>query len=73
MHDGIELEKRGVPAGVICTEPFISSGKAMSRLAGIPDYPFVVLPHPLGSLSDDDLRQRALVAAPEVLRILLAR
>ena len=73
MHDGIELEKRGVPAGVICTEPFISSGKAMSRLAGIPDYPFVVLPHPLGSLSPEDLRERAVMAAPEVLRILLAR
>ena len=45
----------------------------MSKLAGIPDYPFVVLPHPLGSLSDEDLRKRAVMAAPEVLRILLAR
>ena len=63
----------GVPTGVICTEPFVSSAKAMSRLGGIPDYPFVVLPHPLGSLTPDALREQALVAAPEVLRILLAR
>ena len=73
MHDGIELEKRGVPAAVICTEPFVTSAKAMSKLGGIPEYPFVVLPHPLGSLTPDELRERAIQAAPEVLRILLAR
>ena len=73
MHDGIELEKKGVPAAVICTEPFVSSGKAMSKLGGIPDYPFVVLPHPLGSLTAEGLRERAIQAAPEVLRILLAK
>ena len=73
MHDGIEIEKKGVPAAVICTEPFISSAKAMSKLGGIPDYPFVVVPHPLGSLMPETLRERAVQAAPDVLRILLAR
>ena len=58
---------------MICTEPFISSGKAMSNIGGIPDYPFVVLQHPLGSLDEERLRERAMQAAPEVLRILLAR
>ena len=62
-----------MPAAVICTEPFITSAKAMSKLGGIPEYPFVVLPHPLGSLKPDELRERAIQAAPEVLRILLAR
>ena len=73
MHDGIELEKRGVPTAVICTEPFISSARAMSKIGGIPEYPFVVLPHPLGSLSPEALREKAVQAAPEVLRILLAK
>ena len=45
----------------------------MSKIGGIPDYPFVVVPHPLGSLSPDALRERAMQAAPEVLKILLAR
>ena len=62
-----------MPAAVICTEPFVTSAKAMSKLGGIPEYPFVVLPHPLGSLTPDELRERAIQAAPEVLRILLAR
>ena len=73
MHDAIELEKMGVPAAAICTEPFISSAKAMSRIGGIPDYPFVVLPHPLGNLSGETLRERAKQAAPDVLRILMVR
>ncbi len=73
MHDGITLERNGVPTAVICTEPFISSGKAMSVIGGIPDYPFVVVPHPLGSLSTEQLRERAMQAAPEVLKILLAK
>jgi len=63
----------GVPTAVICTEPFISSAKAMSKIGGIPDYPFVVLPHPLGNLAPEALRQHAIRAAPEVLQILLAR
>ena len=73
MHDGIEFEKNGVPAAVICTEPFITSANAMANLGGIPDYPYVVVPHPLGSLTPEELRGRAMQAAPEVLRILLAR
>jgi len=73
VHDGIELEKRGVATAVICTEPFVASGRAMSKIGGISDYPFVVVPHPLGSLDREALRQRAVEAAPEVLKILLAR
>jgi hypothetical protein len=73
VHDAIEMEKLGVPAAVICTEPFISSARAMSRIGGIPDYPFVVVPHPLGSLTPEALRERAVQASPDVLRILLAR
>ena len=71
MHDAISLEKRGVPAAVICTEPFVSSADAMGILGGIPGYPYVILPHPLGSLDQDRLREKAIQAAPEVLQILL--
>ena len=71
MHDGITLEKLGIPTAVICTEPFISSAKAMSSLGGIPEFPFVVVPHPLGSLDNTSLRERAVIAAPEVMRILM--
>lgn len=73
MHDGITFENHGIPTAVICTEPFISSGKAMSNIRGIPGYPFVVLPHPLGSLNEQRLREKAMQATPEVLEILLTK
>ena len=73
MHDGIELEKLGVPTAVICTGPFVSSGKTMSKIGGIPDYPFAIVSHPLGSLDNVGVRERAMQATPRVLEILLAR
>ena len=62
-----------IPAAVICTEPFITSANAMAKLGGIPDYPYVILPHPLGSLDELGIRDKAAQAAPEVLRILLTK
>lgn len=56
---------------MICTEPFVSSAEAMAVLGGITGYPYVMLPHPLGSLDQDALREKAIQAAPEVLQILL--
>ncbi len=71
MHDGIQFEKRGLPAAVICTEPFVSSAVAMSKMGGIPDFPFVVVPHPLGSLDENALRERAKEVAGDIVKILL--
>ena len=73
MHDSITLEKRGVPTAVICTEPFTSSARSMSKICGIVDYPFVVLPHPLSSLTPEIFRDRASQAVPDVIEILLAK
>ena len=58
---------------VICTEPFITSADAMAALGGVPDYPYVVVPHPLGSRTMEQLRELAAQAAPDVLSILLAQ
>ena len=67
------LERKGVPTVVICTEPFVTSADAMANLGGVPDYPYVVVPHPLGSRTMDQLRELAAEALPDVLSILLAR
>ena len=73
MHDGVELEKRGVATAVICTEPFESGAQAMANLGGIPDYPFVIIQHPIGSLTPEQIRERAIEAAPQVIQSLIAR
>ncbi len=73
MHDGIELEKRGVPAGVIVTEAFVGAARAMATLDGLPDYEFAVVPHPTADMTGDELSAAATSAAEQILRILTKR
>jgi hypothetical protein len=70
LHDGIELDRRGVPTAVICTEQFVTSAQAQAAICGNPLYPFVVVPHPIGSLTPAELRERAAAALPQVIAIL---
>ena len=70
MHDGIELDRRGVTAAVICTDQFVASAKAQAAICGNPDYPFAVVAHPIGSLTPGELQARAAVALPQVIAIL---
>jgi hypothetical protein len=55
---------------VICTDEFVESAKAQAAISGNPRYPFVVVPHPIGSLTAAELRERAHLALPQVLDIL---
>jgi hypothetical protein len=57
--DAIFFEKRGIPASVLITEPFVPTAVGIAELAGLPGYPHVVIPHPVGSLSTAEVRQRA--------------
>ena len=59
-----------MPAAVICTDQFIESAKAQAAICGNPQYPFAVVPHPIGSLTPAELRARATAALPQVLAIL---
>jgi hypothetical protein len=69
--DAIFFEKRGIPASVLITEPFVPTAVGIAELAGIPGYPHVVIPHPVGSLSIAEVRQRADTAALAVEALLL--
>ena len=73
MLDGIEVEVRCVPAAVVCTEPFIATGRAMARARGNAEYPFAVIPHPIGSASEEEMRSRAEAALPQVVQLLTGR
>ncbi len=72
MHDGIALERRGIPAAVICTGAFERMGRATAAVAGLADYSFVMVPHPTGRLGPEQLRARAEAALPEVVALLTA-
>ncbi|MBM7659693.1 hypothetical protein JOC85_000460 [Bacillus mesophilus] len=43
------MEKLGVPTAVVSTLPFITSSRAMAVAQGIPDYPFITIPHPIAA------------------------
>ena len=73
MYDSLKLEALGVPAIAICTEPFESGAQAIANLGGIPDYPFVIIQHPIGSLTTEQIRERAIEAAPQIILSLIAR
>jgi hypothetical protein len=70
LHDGIELDRRGVPAAVICTDQFVASAQAQAAICGNPGYAFAVVAHPIGSLTAAELQERAAVALPQVIAIL---
>jgi hypothetical protein len=59
VHDGIEFEKRGVPAAVALTEPFQPTGELTAKIAGLAGYPFIVMPHPVSRLDRSQLHARA--------------
>jgi hypothetical protein len=73
VHDGIAFERRGIPAAVICTEPFQPMGRATAVVAGLPDYAFLLVPHPMGRLSPEELRARAAETLPAVVALLVAQ
>jgi hypothetical protein len=73
VFDSILFERHGVPSVPIITEPFVPSARAIAARHGRPEFPHVAVPHPITSLDDDQLRQRAALAAPLVADILLGR
>jgi hypothetical protein len=70
VHDGIILDQAGIPTATIISDEFIITGQAIAVAAGVPDYPYLVMPHPLSSLTDAELRQRAHRLAPIVVQVL---
>ena len=64
-----ELRKRGLLTMVICSEPFLKLGKTQARVFGVPALPLIVIPHPLGGLSIDDVKARAAAALPEFIKL----
>lgn len=73
LADGILLERRGVPAASICTEPFGVAAAAMAQSYGFPNYQFVLTRHPVASLSLAEVRDRVAEVAPRLLTILGAQ
>ena len=59
-----------MPTAAIITHVFRNTAQAMTRMMGVPDYRYVVAQHPLSSLTDEEVKQRASELADEVEAIL---
>ena len=55
VHDTVEFEKRGIPATVIITEAFRKTADFQFRGKGMEGHPYVVLPHPVSSLTPEEM------------------
>lgn len=71
MLDSIVFEQHGVPSASIVTDVFKMTGRAMARSWGVPDFRFLMMPHPIANLTAAELDQRAAAIVPEVVRLLL--
>jgi hypothetical protein len=73
LHDAISAEKTGILATAIITDRFVQTAKVMAQVSGMPEYPFVVIPHPISNNDDAVLREKAESAVRQCVVILSGR
>lgn len=70
VADGINFEKAGMPAAVVLTDAFTTTGRTMAGVHGNPDYEWITTEHPVAVLAEDEVRERARSLLPEIVRTL---
>jgi hypothetical protein len=69
--DALTLERMGIPVAAIGSDALVrSTGIAMARAHGYPNYPFVMVPHFLEP-TFEVVQQTVEIAVPQAERILL--
>jgi hypothetical protein len=59
LLDAIQLEKKGIPAAVICTDAFDQSALSVAESQGIPWYPYAIVDHPISSRTEREIDDMA--------------
>ena len=70
MHDAVGLEERGVPTAVIITAAFVRAAEVQRAALGADRLELVVITHPLSTLPEDEIQDRAEEAVPQIQRVL---
>lgn len=71
MHDAVALEALDRPAAVVVTTEFLHEAHVQRAALGMNDLDPVVIAHPLSTLSDEEISQRAYDAVDQAVRIWL--
>jgi hypothetical protein len=59
LRDAIDFEWLGLPSAAVIADALTGPADAMRRLSGMPEYPYLVTPFPVGNLDADELERRA--------------
>lgn len=59
MHDAVALEGRGIPTAVIVTDAFVHEAELQCAALGAEHLEPVVIRHPLSTLTDEEIAERA--------------
>ena len=70
VADGINFERAGLPAAVIVTDAFLTTGEMMAKMQGAPEYEWITTEHPMAVLNEEEVRQRARRHLPQVVATL---
>lgn len=71
MHDTVALEARGLPTALIITTEFQLEAQVQRDALGMTALDPVVIEHPLSSLTDEQIAQRAVEALPQIKSVWL--
>ena len=71
MHDTVELEARGLPTALIITTEFQLEAQVQRDALGMSALQPVVIEHPLSSLTEAEITQRAMQALPQIKAVWL--
>jgi hypothetical protein len=55
------------------TDRFVASARAVADLNGLPDYPFVVIEHPIANDDDAALKHKADAVVNQIVELLTRR
>jgi len=69
IHDGVTLEKRGVPTATVNSDAFVVLGQMEAVALGVPGLPIVMVPHPMGDVTADMVVERARDMIEQVVRV----
>jgi hypothetical protein len=73
MHDGVRLEILGRPTAVIVTAEFLDEAELQREALGMHGLTPVAIDHPLSTLTDGEIDQRATQALSQCIAIWLGR
>ena len=71
MHDAVNLEEKGIPTAVIITTGFVQEAQVQRVALGMEGLEPVVITHPLSTLSEAEIENRAQEAVPQIRKALL--